>query len=95
MSLDPGLLAVLACPCPRHASVTPDDAAAPTAIVCDWCATSFPVSGGIPVMLLSEAAPGPAGIGAARDGSGEARAGEDTAGEDTAGQGSAGESGDL
>jgi uncharacterized protein len=63
MSLDPGLLEVLACPCPQHARVTPDDPDATTAMVCDRCGTTFPVRGGIPVMLLDEATPGPNGIG--------------------------------
>jgi uncharacterized protein YbaR (Trm112 family) len=53
---------VLACPCPQHAPVTPDEATG--SAVCTRCQTSFDVRDGIPVMLLDEAHPGPQGIGA-------------------------------
>ncbi|MEI6362248.1 MAG: Trm112 family protein [Actinomycetes bacterium] len=53
---------VLACPCPLHAPVTPDESAGTA--VCTRCQTSFDVRDGIPVMLLDEAHPGPRGIGA-------------------------------
>ena len=56
------LWAVLACPCPNHASVEPDEAAG--CAVCTRCRTTFDVRDGIPVMLLDEALPGPRGIGA-------------------------------
>jgi uncharacterized protein YbaR (Trm112 family) len=59
-ALDPRLLAILACPCERHAPVAP----AGDALRCSRCQTTFPVRDGIPVMLLDEATPGPAGIGA-------------------------------
>jgi hypothetical protein len=62
-SLDPVLLDVLACPCEHHAPVR-IDAEPTTALICTRCATSFPVRDGIPVMLLDDATPGPAGIGA-------------------------------
>mgnify|MGYP006280549699 CR=1 FL=1 len=52
---------VLACPCPRHEAVEPDEVN--TVIRCRACDTTFPVRDGIPVMLLDEATPGPAGIG--------------------------------
>ena len=61
MELDPFLLEILACPCPRHEKVEPDHDA--ETIVCTYCATTFPVRDDIPVMLLDEATPGPAGIG--------------------------------
>lgn len=61
MDLDPFLLECLACPCPRHEHVEPDHEAG--TIVCDYCRTTFPVEGDIPVMLLDEATPGPNGIG--------------------------------
>jgi uncharacterized protein YbaR (Trm112 family) len=67
MTLDPGLLEILACPCEHHAPVRPEPAAQATstgALVCTRCRTRFPVRDGIPVMLLAEATPGPAGIGA-------------------------------
>jgi len=53
---------VLACPCPSHAPVEPDEAAG--CAVCTRCRTTFDVRDGIPVMLLDEAHPGPRGIGA-------------------------------
>jgi uncharacterized protein len=61
LGLDPLLLEILACPCPRHAPVTPDESAG--ALVCSVCDTAFPVRDAIPVMLLDEATPGPRGIG--------------------------------
>ena len=62
MNLDPKLLEILACPCEHHASVAPaSDGSA--ALVCQRCQSSFPVLDDIPVMLLDEATPGPAGIG--------------------------------
>jgi len=68
VDLDPVLLEILACPCERHEPVEPDDAA--QALVCTYCRTSFPVRDGIPVMLLDEATPGPAGVGTAPEGTG-------------------------
>ncbi len=61
MDLDPVLLEILACPCPRHEPVEPDHEA--QTIVCTFCRTTFPVRDDIPVMLLDDATPGPAGIG--------------------------------
>ena len=60
-ALDPELIAVLACPCPRHAPVAETDH--PAGLQCQRCRTQFPIRDGIPVMLLSEATPGPNGIG--------------------------------
>jgi uncharacterized protein len=65
MRLDPSLLEILACPCERHAPLragTIDDAAAEV-LECTMCRTTFPVRDDIPVLLLDEAQPGPAGIG--------------------------------
>jgi uncharacterized protein YbaR (Trm112 family) len=53
---------VLACPCPQHAPVTAD--VETERVVCTRCRTSFDVHDGVPVMLLDEAHPGPAGVGA-------------------------------
>lgn len=53
---------VLACPCPEHAPVSPDTSTGQ--IVCTRCRTRFEVRDGVPVMLLDEASPGPAGVGA-------------------------------
>ena len=55
------LWGVLACPCPEHAPVEPDEATGQ--IVCTRCRTRFDVRDGIPVMLLDEATPGPHGVG--------------------------------
>lgn len=63
LGLDPLLLRILRCPCPRHSEVTPDPDAGE--LVCRRCGTGFPVRDGLPVMLLDEARPGPAGIGEA------------------------------
>lgn len=62
MNLDPKLLEILACPCEHHAPVAPA-ADGSDALVCARCASSFPVRDDIPVMLLDEATPGPAGLG--------------------------------
>lgn len=67
MRIDPLLLEVLACPCPQHAPVVPGgsaDEAAPDTLVCSRCKTRFPVTDGIPVMLLDQATVGPHGVGA-------------------------------
>ncbi len=61
MNLDPVLLEILACPCERHEPVEVDEAR--QALVCTYCRTAFPVRDDIPVMLLDEAEPGPAGVG--------------------------------
>jgi uncharacterized protein YbaR (Trm112 family) len=70
-SLDPELLAVLACPSPDHAPVeVVGDPADPSGLRCTSCGSVYPVRDGVPVMLLDEAVPGPNGIGvaAAQDG---------------------------
>jgi uncharacterized protein YbaR (Trm112 family) len=48
---------LLACPCPEHAPLVPDEAAQQA--VCTSCGRRFPVADGIPVLLLDEAVPGP------------------------------------
>jgi uncharacterized protein YbaR (Trm112 family) len=53
MSIDPGLLAILACPNCR-AEVHYDEAA--STITCTGCGYVYPVRDGIPVMLIDEAA---------------------------------------
>ncbi len=58
MSLDPLLLDVLACPCPRHAPVTE----VPEGVRCSHCQAVFPIRDGIPVMLLDQATAGPSGV---------------------------------
>jgi uncharacterized protein YbaR (Trm112 family) len=64
--LDPVLLEVLACPSADHAPVAVvGDPRDPSALRCTFCGTVFPITDGIPVMLLAEAEPGPRGIGVA------------------------------
>ena len=58
--LAPFLLEILACPADHH-PVEADEAAG--VLRCSWCATTYPVRDGIPVMLLDDATPGPAGVG--------------------------------
>ena len=48
---------VLACPCPAHAPLIADEQAGQ--LICTVCGTRFDVRDGVPVMLLSEATPGP------------------------------------
>ncbi|HWR47090.1 MAG TPA: Trm112 family protein [Pseudonocardiaceae bacterium] len=60
VNLDPQLMEILACPCPAHAELrngTVADAEA-DALTCAACGRSFPVTDGIPVLLLDEALPG-------------------------------------
>jgi hypothetical protein len=58
VELDPLLLDVLACPCPRHAAVTEEAGG----IRCTACEALFPIRDGIPVMLIDHAIPGPSGV---------------------------------
>ena len=59
VSLDPRLMEILACPCPQHGKLRSGTAADPDAdaLTCTACGRSFPVTSGIPVLLLSEALP--------------------------------------
>jgi uncharacterized protein YbaR (Trm112 family) len=55
------LLEILACPADDHGELrpgTPDDPSA-AALTCQSCGRRFPVTDGIPVLLLSEATGGP------------------------------------
>jgi uncharacterized protein YbaR (Trm112 family) len=59
VKLDPQLLEILACPAPHHAPLrigTPDDPNA-DALTCTACGRIYPVTDGIPVLLLDEASP--------------------------------------
>jgi hypothetical protein len=79
LGLDPVLLEILACPAPDHGELrpgTPDDPDA-AALTCQSCGRRFPVTDGIPVLLLSEATGGP----------------DDAAGDDTGDRGAAGRGG--
>ncbi|HEY2766076.1 MAG TPA: Trm112 family protein [Pseudonocardiaceae bacterium] len=71
VQLDPQLMEILACPCPAHAELRIGTAADPRAdaLTCASCGRSFPVTDGIPVLLLDEALPG-AGLTAGTPGDG-------------------------
>ncbi|MGQ0718792.1 MAG: Trm112 family protein [Pseudonocardiales bacterium] len=60
LDLDPQLMEILACPCPEHAELRSGTVADPDAdaLTCTACGRSFPVTEGIPVLLLDEALPG-------------------------------------
>ncbi len=64
MALDPQLLELLACPSEDHAPLREAD----TGLVCTFCASTFRIEDGIPVLLLDEATPGPNGLGVAAGG---------------------------
>jgi uncharacterized protein len=51
---------ILACPCPEHAELRSGISTDPEAdaLTCTACGRSFPVTDGIPVLLLDEALPG-------------------------------------
>jgi uncharacterized protein YbaR (Trm112 family) len=57
VQLDAQLLEILACPCPEHGSLTAGTASDPNAdfLTCTVCHRSYPVTDGIPVLLLDEA----------------------------------------
>jgi uncharacterized protein len=60
VQLDPLLMEILACPCPEHAALRTGTVADPDAdaLTCTACGRSFPITDGIPVLLLGEALPG-------------------------------------
>ena len=70
VDVDPQLLEILACPCPEHAELRSGTIADPEAdaLTCTACGRSFPVTDGIPVLLLDEALPGTGPAADARDG---------------------------
>jgi uncharacterized protein len=65
VQLDPQLLEILACPSDDHAPLTTGTPTDPDAdvLTCTSCGRQFPVTDGIPVLLLDEATqpdqPGP------------------------------------
>ncbi len=63
MTVDPDLLALLACPSDDHARLTIATSNGVETLVCTCCATSYPIEDGIPVLLREDATPGPNGIG--------------------------------
>ncbi|MBE7187129.1 Trm112 family protein [Jatrophihabitans endophyticus] len=70
MTIDAALLDLLACPSDDHAALELDRRAGDDVLRCTFCASTFPVSDGIPVLLLDEATPGPNGLGVAASPSG-------------------------
>ena len=60
VQLDPQLMEILACPGPDHGPLRPGTAgdADADALTCTACGRSFPVTDGIPVLLLDEVLPG-------------------------------------
>jgi uncharacterized protein YbaR (Trm112 family) len=72
MPLPPDLLAILACPSPDHAPLE----LAGEELVCTSCASRFPISDGIPVLLADEAVPGPNGLGVPAGTAGESTGGD-------------------
>ena len=64
MTLDPDLLDLLACPSDDHAPLREEA----DALVCSFCGSRFPITDGIPVLLMDEATPGPNGFGHRADG---------------------------
>ena len=65
MALDATLLEMLACPSDDHAPLREESRDGADVLVCSFCASSFPIQDGIPVLLLDDATPGPNGIGVA------------------------------
>ncbi len=63
MPLDAELLELLACPSDDHAALREETRAGAEVLVCSYCASTFRVEDGIPVLLLDEAVPGPNGLG--------------------------------
>jgi len=63
--LNKALLEILACPCEHHAPV--EYSPVNNDLTCQRCLTQFDVRDGIPIMLLSEAKPGPNGVGVKSD----------------------------
>lgn len=53
MTLDPGLLEILACPDEHHSPLEYDEVA--QELLCTGCDRAFPIRDGIPVLLLDEA----------------------------------------
>lgn len=60
VDLDAQLREILACPCPAHGRLHAGTGGDPDAeaLTCTVCGRSFPVTDGIPVLLLDEVLPG-------------------------------------
>ena len=68
MPIEPDLLGILACPSDDHAPLREETRDGAPVLVCTYCASRFPITDGIPVLLLDEATPGPHGLGVAAEG---------------------------
>jgi uncharacterized protein len=68
MPIEGDLLAILACPSADHAPLREDTRGGASTLVCTFCASSFPIIDGIPVLLLDDATPGPRGFGVSAEG---------------------------
>jgi uncharacterized protein len=66
--IDATLLELLACPSDDHAPLREESRGGDDVLVCTFCASSFPIRDGIPVLLLDDATPGPNGLGIAAAG---------------------------
>jgi uncharacterized protein YbaR (Trm112 family) len=67
MPLDPVLLELLACPSDDHAPLREETRDGADVLVCTFCASTYRIDDGIPVLLLDEATPGPNGLGNAAE----------------------------
>jgi uncharacterized protein len=65
--VDATLLELLACPSDDHAALREETRDEQDVLVCTYCASSFPIRDGIPVLLIDDATPGPNGLGHAAD----------------------------
>jgi uncharacterized protein len=66
--IDATLLELLACPSDDHAPLREESRGGDDVLVCTFCASSFPIRDGIPVLLLDDATPGPNVLGIAAAG---------------------------
>ena len=55
LGLDPGLLAILACPDTHHTPLTVDEEASELVCTSSTCGLAYPVRDDIPVLLVEEA----------------------------------------
>jgi uncharacterized protein YbaR (Trm112 family) len=67
VAIDADILAILACPSDDHAPLREETRDGADVLVCSFCATTYPVRDGIPVLLKDDATPGPNGIGVSPD----------------------------
>jgi uncharacterized protein YbaR (Trm112 family) len=63
MPIDAALLELLACPSDDHAPLREETRDGTEVLICTYCASTYPILDGIPVLLLDDATPGPNGLG--------------------------------